>query len=115
MTPLEVLVGLAAISVAFLVALGIVGLLRDAPPHRRIPPRRGNRGYPATPRVRGALRTASEGPAVGFRPRGEIDTSGYGPVVSSVPPWDPGDSLETIAESWKAARTQGDRRSSTGR
>jgi hypothetical protein len=36
-----------------------------------------------------------------FRARVGVDTSGYGPLMASIPPWDPGASLATIAESWK--------------
>ncbi len=46
----------------------------------------------------------SDGAARGrptFRPRGSLDTSGYGPMVSTLPPWDPDSSMESIAASWK--------------
>ncbi len=36
-----------------------------------------------------------------YKPRGALDSSGFVPMVSSLQTWDPGDSLEKIAASWK--------------
>jgi hypothetical protein len=45
--------------------------------------------------------TRSVGLTHNFRPRVDIDTSGFTPVVTSIQPWDPADSLQTIAEAWR--------------
>jgi hypothetical protein len=41
------------------------------------------------------------GRAQGFQPRTGIDTDGFFPLLSTIQRWDPGASLETIAESWR--------------
>jgi ASPIC and UnbV/FG-GAP-like repeat len=46
---------------------------------------------------------APGGAAASYQPRFPVDTSGFGPLVTSLEPWDPRASLQTIAETWKEA------------
>jgi ASPIC and UnbV/FG-GAP-like repeat len=46
---------------------------------------------------------APGGASASYRPRVPLDTSGFGPLLSSLEPWDPRASLQTIAETWKDA------------
>ncbi len=97
-----VLVWLAIVSSGLLVVLGTVHYSLDGAAWggRSAPGRR--RGTSGDASRRPGVGHAADGVAGGFRPRGDIDTSGYGPAMSTIPPWDPGASLATIAESWRS-------------
>ncbi len=102
MTRAEVLVVLAIAAVAMLIIVRMINYFSGpARPRgalsRELSKARSRDGAPGGP----AVPTRSIGLPHTFRPRFEVDTSGFTPMVNSVPPWDPADSLETIAESWK--------------
>jgi hypothetical protein len=101
MTRLEVLVLIAIFAVAALVIVGILDLYsRYAGDSKQ---GRTSTGL----QLRSSARPSRPAGALlaSFRPRSlvAVDTSGYGPLVSSIRRWDPSDSLQTIAESWKQA------------
>jgi ASPIC and UnbV/FG-GAP-like repeat len=102
LTYMEVLVGIAILAVVFLLALGIADLRLDHPPSGVRSAANWQPGLPGAPAGGPGLRTLADRRPGGFRPRDDIDTSGYGPMVSSIPRWDPGASLESIAEAWKS-------------
>ena len=51
--------------------------------------------------VRGNGWTRAGGRRLAFRPYEPMDTSGFQVVLSALEPWEPGDSLEKISESWR--------------
>ena len=104
MTRMEMLVVMAIAYVALLLVLGIFNLM---PRHTHSPVRRSSEmlySSSSGPSWSSAKeRISPDGRPRRFSPRGYVDTSEYGPLVLSIPPWDPGASLETIADSWKQA------------
>jgi hypothetical protein len=50
---------------------------------------------------RGGSASPVGGRAQGFQPRTGVDTDGFFPLLARIPLWNPGASLETIAESWR--------------
>ena len=97
----KVLVTIAIISSGLLVALGIVRYLLDEGAWGGRPAASRRRGSSASSSRRPGEGEPANGVPSGFRPREDIDTSGYGPAMSTIPLWDSGASLATIAESWK--------------
>ncbi len=103
MTRIEVMVVIAIVVLAIVLTAGITNL------YIKFTGRSGATRGRAIPQSRPAaiswhwadLSNLPTDPALGFRPRRRIDTSGFAPLVSSIPPWKPGASLETIAESWR--------------
>ncbi len=88
------------LALATLVGLGMFFATSAAPNDRRVEVERSARegGVVAKPDLDpGAESRARRA----FRPRGSLDTSGYGPMVATIPPWDPGTSLESIAGLWR--------------
>jgi hypothetical protein len=103
MTRIEVMVVIAIVVLAIVLTAGITNL------YIKFTGRTGATRVRAIPQSRPAaiswnwagLSNLPTDPALGFRPRQRIDTSGFAPLVSSIPPWKPGASLESIAESWR--------------
>jgi FG-GAP-like repeat/ASPIC and UnbV len=96
LTRLEVLVLIAIFALTVLVIVGILDLYSRY---------FGHTGTSTDLRLRSASRSLSparSAPAT-FEPRVGVDTSGFGPLVSSLEPWKPDASLQTIAERWKGA------------
>jgi hypothetical protein len=100
MTRAEVLVAIAITAVAMTLILRIVNDF-DRSRGARSRELSHSRSQDRSPAGGPYVPTRSVGLPHNFKPRVDVDTSGFFPVVASIPPWNPADSSEVIAEYWR--------------